>query len=192
MFFTRTSKSGGRGQDIVISIMEKEKEIDLGKSLRGAALLLKDLGVALVAALPSEQLLARSFIQDLEPIAVMLRLEKGSLKQLSSIVASATTDAERANSADIADISPVRLRLLTHACGKMITQRAQIFIDENRDTLRQAIMTGSHSQLLDKTVQKVEEMFAGTPEEEHAWESLLGKLSASLGKTLQTLSEDHW
>ena len=177
--------------------MEKVTPEDMGKTLKGAAVLLKDLGVALTDACDPKDdgtfdadMLAANFIADLKPMATMLAQDKSTLKKLSSVVTCASRDAEKVASGEHDGISPVRIRLLTHKCGKLILERAQAFLADHQCALRHDIHMGSYEQLLARTTEKAKEMVAASPEDEQSWEIGFAKLADNLGKTLAKVEED--
>ena len=125
----------------MITLMEKIKLPDLQiKSCRNAALLLKQLGEALlgvraVTISGEGECLIASYVDDLAPVITMLQLDSAQVKAICAAVEA----AEKATPVEALNASPVRHRLLTHEVGQMILANAREFLTANGAALRLAV-----------------------------------------------------
>ena len=133
--------------------------------------------------------LAPGLSADLGPMMEMLTLDKAKLKSLAKIIEQAQTDAAADPSSS--NCSPLRIRLLQHASGKAIIERAQLFLSEHASTLRSQLQGDALNSLIAGLDAAVRDFLVSTDDtQSHDDERRVEKVVRGIDKLVDKLNEE--
>ena len=166
--------------------MEKVKPCDF-KPMKGSLCLPRDFGEALQEAADKNKndCICPGFIEDLAPLGTLLRLETTRLKALACAIKKAEEDQQL----DPGDVSPVRLRLLTHQVGSQILANASEFLKTHNQLLRFDIASQAVASLQAIIRNKLRAMHTDT---DTSVEPFFDKNGEKLALHLKKMAEDSF